>query len=152
MEPVVYDFRINENGTCATLNEGRSALMPEAYYTLLLPQILKKDIHTLTDCQRNELSILGHAWKSDEKFTGFVTNLFERMIPQDQQINNQQKPLNILLSELGFNEEQHEQIKKDLKSGRIGLSKNRLPINSTIVDVQKSRNCSSLHFKRSKPD
>jgi len=138
MEPVVYDFRINENGTCATLNEGRSALMPEAYYTLLLPQILKKDIHTLTDCQRNELSILGHAWKSDEKFTGFVTNLFERMIPQDQQINNQQKPLNILLSELGFNEEQHEQIKKDLKSGRIGLSKNRLPINSTIVDVQKS--------------
>jgi UDP-N-acetylglucosamine pyrophosphorylase len=138
MEPVVYDFCINENGTFAALNEGRTALMPEAYYTLLLPQILKKDIHTLTDCQRNELSILGHAWKSDEKYTGFVTNLFDRMIPQDQEISNQQKPLNLLLAELGFNEEQHEQIKKDLKTGRIGISKNRLPINSTIVDVQKS--------------
>jgi len=138
IEPVVYDFSINENGTCATINEGQLALMPESYYTLHLPQILKKDIHTLTDCQRNELSILGHAWKSNEKFTGFISNLFDRMIPQDQAINNQQKPLNMLLAELGFNGEEHEQIKKDLKSGRIGLSKNRLPINSTIVDVQKS--------------
>ncbi|HEY3369996.1 MAG TPA: UTP--glucose-1-phosphate uridylyltransferase [Prolixibacteraceae bacterium] len=138
MEPVVYDFSINENGTLASLQQGEQALMPEAYYTLLLPQILKKDIHALTDCQRNELAILGHAWKSDEKFTGFITRLFDRMIPQDQQSTNQQKPLNSLLAELGFNGEQHEQIKKDLKSGRIGLSKNRLPINTTIVDVRPS--------------
>lgn len=138
MEPVVYDFCINENGTCAGLNEGKEALMPEAYYTLHLPQLLKKDIHTLSDCQRNELAILGHAYKSDEKFTGFVTNIFDRMIPQNQETSSRQKPLNILLEELGFDAGQHEQIKKDLKSGRIGLSKNRLPINSTIEDVHKS--------------
>lgn len=138
MEPVVYDFKINEKGTWATLNEGSAALMPEAYYTLLLPQILKKDMHLIPDCQRMELSVLGHAYKSNEQFTGFVTNLFDRMIPQNQETSTLQKPLNILLDELGFDGIQHEQIKKDLKSGRIGLSKNRIPISSTISDVSRS--------------
>jgi len=138
MEPVVYDFSINENGTCANLNEGKNALMPEAYYTLLLPQLLKKDLQSLPDCQRNELGILGHAYKSNENFTDFVTNLFDRMIPQNQEDSTQQKSLNTLLTELGFDSEQHEQIKKDLKSGRICLSKNRLPISTTIEDVKKS--------------
>jgi len=138
MEPVVYDFRINENGTFANLNDGKNALMPEAYYTLILPQLLKKDLHSLSDCQRNELAILGHDYKENENFTGFVTNLFDRMIPQNQEDSTQQKSLNALLTELGFDSEQHDQIKKDLKSGRICLSKNRLPISTTIEDVQKS--------------
>jgi len=138
MEPVVYEFSINENGTCASLNKGNEALMPEAYYTLILPQLLKKEMNSLSSCQRNELAVLGNAFKRDEKFTGFVTNLFDRMIPQNQESSTQQKPLNILLSELGFDAEQHEQIKRDLKSGRISLSKNRLPISTTIEDVKKS--------------
>ena len=85
-------------------------------------------MHLLSDCQRTELAILGHAYKSNEKFTSFVTNLFDRMIPQNQEVSTQQKPLNMLLEELGFDAAQHEQIKKDLKLGRIGLSKNRMPI------------------------
>ena len=138
MEPVVYDFSINENGTFANLLEGKNALMPEAYYTLHLPQLLKKDMHSLSECQQKELSILGFAYKSDERFTGFVTNLFDRMIPQNQESAAEQKPLNNLLSELGFDAGQHEKIKKDFKSGRIGLSKNRLPISTTITDVNES--------------
>ncbi|MEI7831262.1 MAG: UTP--glucose-1-phosphate uridylyltransferase, partial [Prolixibacteraceae bacterium] len=138
MEPVVYDFSINENGTFANLLEGNNALMPEAYYTLHLPQLLKKDMQSLSECQQKELSILGHAYKSNERFTGFVTNLFDRMIPQNQETSTQQKPLNTLLSELGFDAGQHEKIKKDFKSGRIGLSKNRLPISTTITDVNAS--------------
>jgi len=138
MEPVVYDFKINENGTFATLNIGNKALMPQSYYTLLLPQLLKKEISTLSDSQRNELAILGSAFKANEKFTGFVTNLFDRMIPQNQEASTQQKPLSLLLAELGFDESQHEQIKKNLLSGRISLSKNRLPISTTIEDVLQS--------------
>jgi hypothetical protein len=138
MEPVVYDFSINENGTIANLSEGRDALLPEEYYTLLLPQLLKKEVQSLSDCQRNEMAILGHAYKSDEKFAGFVTGLFDRMIPQNQEESSLQKPLNILLEELGFDSEQHERIKRDLKLGRIGLSKNRMPISTKIEDVSIS--------------
>jgi UDP-N-acetylglucosamine pyrophosphorylase len=138
MEPVVYDFCINEKGTCANLKKGIDALMPEAYYVQLLPQLLKKDLQSLSDCQRKELAMLGNAYKADEKFNGFVTNLFDRMIPQNQDASTQTNPLNLFLEELGFDAEHHVQIKNDLKSGRIGLSKNRVPISSTIEDVPKS--------------
>ena len=138
MEPVVYDFSINENGTIANLTEGNEALLPEEYYTLLLPQLLKKEVRSLSTCQRNELALLGYVYKSSEKFTGFVTNLFDQMIPQNQEESSQQKPLNVLLEELGFDSEQHDQIKKDLKLGRIGLAKNRMPISTIIEDVKKS--------------
>ena len=43
-----------------------------------------------------------------------------------------------MLSELGFDAGQHDKIKMDLKSGRIGLSKNRLPISTTITDIHES--------------
>ena len=138
MEPVVYDFRINENGTYADLSEGNDALLPEEYYTLLLPKLLKKDLQSISNCQRNELSILGHTYKSNEKFTGFASAIFDRMIPQDTEDSSFQKPLNLLLEELGFDSEHHERIKNDLKSGRIGLSKNRIPISTKIEDVDSS--------------
>lgn len=138
MDPVVYDFRINENGTCANLMEGKSALLPEEYYTLHLPNMLRKEFQSLTKCQRNELAILGYSYKSDKKFDGFVTNLFDRMIPHNDEETSRQKPLSTLLEEFGFDADQHDLIKRDLKSGRIGLAKNRLPVNTTIEDVPKT--------------
>lgn len=138
MEPVVYDFSINEKGTYAVLETGKQALIAKEYYTLILPGLLRKELNTLTDSQRNELKMLSHAYKSQEQYTGLVHRLFERMIPQGEEEQGQQKPLNLLLEELGFNPGQHEQIKKELKSGRIGLSKNRMPISTTIEDVLPS--------------
>jgi hypothetical protein len=135
MEPVVYDFRINENGTYAELTCAEEALMNEDYYTLTLPALLKKDLHDLTECQRNELAVLSSTYKSEKQYNGFINNLFDRIIPQKQEDEQQQKSLNGLLDELGFNPGQHQQIKKDLISGRIGLSKNRLPVNTTIEDI-----------------
>ncbi|MCX6262204.1 MAG: UTP--glucose-1-phosphate uridylyltransferase, partial [Bacteroidia bacterium] len=58
--------------------------------------------------------------------------------PQNQLESSQHKPLNVLLEELGFDSEQHDQIKKDLKLGRIGLAKNRMPISTLIEDVEKT--------------
>ncbi len=138
MEPVVYDFKINENGTFANLTVGEEALMNEEYYTLLLPKLLKRDLNELTNCQRNELAILSKTYKSGKQYNGFINNLFERIIPQKQEDQDLQKPLNSLLEDFGFNPNQHQQIKSDLKMGRIGLSKNRIPINSTIEDIPQT--------------
>ena len=138
MEPVVYDFSINEKGTFAELGTGKNALLATEYYTLLLPSLLKKELNKLTDTQRNELKILSESYKSKEQYSLLVNNLFERMIPQDEDGQAQQKPLSQLLEELGFNPEQHGQIRKELKSGRIGLSKNRMPVSTSIEDVQPS--------------
>ena len=43
MEPVVYDFAINERGTRAELLAGDAALMPPGYYTLTVPALLRQD-------------------------------------------------------------------------------------------------------------
>ena len=47
-----------------------------------------------------------------------------------------QRALEKLLKENGFDPELHEQIRKDLKSGQIGLSHNRLPADTVIEDVR----------------
>ena len=41
MEPVVYNFAINERGTQACLLRADEALMPAAYYTLAVPPLLR---------------------------------------------------------------------------------------------------------------
>lgn len=138
MEPVVYDFCINERGTYGELKEGADALMAEEYYTLLLPELIKRNIQSMTDCQRNELTVLNQFYRMNGKFQHLANNLFERMIPQNESKSGQEITLSVLLEELGFDAEHHEQIRSDLKTGRIGLSKNRLPINTSIEDVKNS--------------
>ena len=52
IEPVVYDFAINDSGTHAVLLEGDNALMPAKYYTLTVPDLLRYEAelnHILED-------------------------------------------------------------------------------------------------------
>jgi UDP-N-acetylglucosamine pyrophosphorylase len=135
MEPVVYDFTINDNGTFADLISGSRIVMSEEYYTIWIPRLLRKELNTLSKCQLKELSLFGQSYKTDSQYTGFISSLFDRMIPQSQNNNHQHQSLNQLLDELGFNPDQHGQIKNELKTGKIGLAKNRLPVNTHIADV-----------------
>jgi len=137
MEPVVYDFKINEKGTYASLKEGNHALMPEGYYTLTTPAILKKDISSMSGNQRKELELLGKSYKANVLFSNFVSNLFERMIPQSTTVGEDQNTLDELLSTFGFDPKLHQQIRADIKAGRIGLAQNRLPVSSKIEDVKE---------------
>ncbi len=137
MEPVIYDFEINENGTHGEMHKQNDALMPGGYYKLTVPDLLKKDIHTLTAAQRSELELLGNSYQQNAGFNNFVPELFERMIPQKQKGIEAGASLSELLKNHGFDAQLHNQIKADLKAGRIGLAQNRLPVNSKIRDVNK---------------
>ena len=53
MEPVVYDFAINERGTYANLLTGHNALMPSKYYTLTVPALLRLELRSLSASQRS---------------------------------------------------------------------------------------------------
>ena len=54
MEPVVYDFAINERGTQAAVLSGDAALMPAGYYTLAVPPLLRTEARDLSpDAARN---------------------------------------------------------------------------------------------------
>ena len=136
MEPVVYDFAINENGTYADLLTAESALMPAGYYTQTVPALLRLETRQLSPFRRAELDRFGVASRSEPELAGMVQTLFDRLLPQTVQGDGSGQSLATLLNEYGFDREQHEQIRADLRSGRIGLAQNRLPVSSKIEDVQ----------------
>jgi len=135
IEPVVYDFTINESGTTAVLLTENAALMPPAYYTLSIPDLLRRERHELPMIRRNELNQFGIACRNKPELSGIIEVLFDRLLPSGSQESAEDKNLTDLLNEWGFDKIQHEQIRADLRSGLIGLSQNRLPISSKIEDV-----------------
>ncbi|MEZ4664510.1 MAG: UTP--glucose-1-phosphate uridylyltransferase [Caldilineaceae bacterium] len=136
MQPVVYDFTINERGTFADLLRGDAALMPPGYYTLTVPGLLRHEQRTLSPFRRAELDRFGAACRTQPELSGMVQALFDRLLPQSEEGGSTSRSLDELLGEYGFDRVQHEQIRADLRSGRIGLAQNRLPVRSKIEDVQ----------------
>ncbi|PYI85001.1 MAG: UTP--glucose-1-phosphate uridylyltransferase, partial [Verrucomicrobia bacterium] len=136
MEPVVYDFAINGRGTEADLLERQAALMPPGYYTLTIPALLRQDRHLLSPARRAELDKFGAACRTKPDLRGVVQTLFDVMLPRSQSESATGRPLAAMLETYGFDRTQHEQIRTDLKDGRIGLAQNRLPANAVIEDVR----------------
>ncbi len=137
MDPVVYDFAINERGTYADLLEGSAALMPASYYTLTLPALIRQERQGLSPLRRAELDRFGAACRSKPELRGVVQTLFDVMLPRGKTETAANHSLGSLLDEHGFDRVQHEQIRADLKTGRIGLAQNRLPTNAVIEDVRE---------------
>jgi len=135
MEPVVYEFAINEHGTEATLLEGDSALMPAGYYAMTVPALLRTESRLLSPARRAELERFTAACHTAPEFQGMVQHVFEHLIPQSPQNADRTQNLEALLAAHGFDRVEHDQIQADLRAGRVGLAQNRLPITSRITDV-----------------
>src|SRR5690606_10088761 len=58
-----------------------------------------------------------------------------RLLPSGDAHHAETESLSTLLHRYGFDRVQHEQIRADMRSGRIGLAQNRLPVRSQIEDV-----------------
>jgi hypothetical protein len=93
IDPTVYDFELNNDGTVARLLKGPDALIPN-----IPPRLTgKESVHT------------EHAEEDSE---------------------------DIIKKRYGFDSDSHEHMKAMLKTGEIGLHKNRLPSTSIIEDVK----------------
>lgn len=135
MNPVVYDFAINERGTWAELLSGETALMPAGYYTLTLPSLLQRDRTALPPARRRELDKFGAACRNRPELSNTVQALFDILLPKSQAEQTSGPSLPALLQNFGFDRLQHEQIRSDLRNGRIGLAQNRLRPDVLIEDV-----------------
>ncbi len=138
MDPVVYDFAINERGTFADLLTGPEALLPAGYYTLTVPPLLRRERHELAVSRRAELDKFGAACRTRPELAGVVQGLFDVMLPRTRTTTADDRSLADLLAEYGFDRTQHEQIRADVRDGRIGLAQNRLAPNASIEDVHPS--------------
>ncbi|MGB8169677.1 MAG: UTP--glucose-1-phosphate uridylyltransferase [Chthoniobacteraceae bacterium] len=136
MEPVVYDFAINENGSFADLLTGGDALMPAGYYALTVPELIRQDRRTLSLLLRTELDKFGAACRTRFELRGMVQTLFDAMFPRGKAETAADQSLSAFLEANGFDAKQHEQIRSHLRDGRIGLAQNRLPANAVIEDVR----------------
>jgi hypothetical protein len=135
MDPVVYDFSINPWGTTAELLAGDRALLPPGYYALQAPGWLRQDPRRLTPLRRQELERVGAACRGDARMSGLVGTLFDRLLPAPPPEAAGGR-LEALLREYGFDREQHERVRADLRRGRIGLAQNRLPPTAALEDVR----------------
>ena len=109
MDPVVYDFSVNEVGTSADWHDGEN----------IIPDFLRDD-NVDTECR------VADEFVSDKSVSDKA--------PQDFS-QDKAETLDDLLEELGFNSESHEEIRSDLQSGAIGLAENRLPSSSELADA-----------------
>jgi hypothetical protein len=135
MEPVVYDFAINDSGTLATFWEGSEALMPASYYAICANEWLRRDVRQLSPLVRQEIAHFAAACRRHPRLAGSTELVLGALFPPPAEERRDQSSLQQLLEENGFDPELHEQIRGDLRAGRIGLAQNRLPPSAVVEDV-----------------
>ncbi len=145
MEPVIYDFAINERGTFADFLTGESAVLPDKYYDLTLPSILRKDQRSLTASERSDLERFSSSWNRGPEALGRAQSFLDRFLPHDRGGNGKSETLDSLLAQNGFDPLQHERIQAQLRAGYIGLAQNRLPVSSQIEDVSPEHVFDATH-------
>lgn len=132
MEPVVYDFAINQNGTAAELRTDGD--LPKGYHSMMVPDWLRRGFQNLTPMIRIELERVGNACRHGDGGE-LASRLIQRILPSTSVEVQQSARLEDLLKENGFDPVAHEQIREDLKSGRLGMAHNRLSAFVTLEDV-----------------
>ncbi|MEO1615226.1 MAG: UTP--glucose-1-phosphate uridylyltransferase [Planctomycetota bacterium] len=138
MDPVVYDFSINDRGSWSTMKSGEEAMMPDRYYQLALPKLLQTPLRDLSADRRADLQAISRrASQAGQSYEdkGVPIRLLQSVLPDQRHESEGGQSLRDLLKQIGFDSEQHEQIRSDMLNGRIGLSQNRLSPSTTITDV-----------------
>jgi hypothetical protein len=136
MDPVAYRFSVNQVGTHAHLRTGEEALLSPNYYLLLLPRWLRDGSRNFSDRLRREIDEFSRRYLVGGTSVNLGQKLISRLLPATQH-RREEDSLEALLDRCGFDPESHEQIRADMKAGRIGLSKNRMPADTTIEDVRE---------------
>jgi hypothetical protein len=143
MEPVVYDFRINPAGTLAALDSGSEAMMPSQYYALQAPRMISEGKGTLPYHRRADVDHFANRSPDTAElvrvFRTMINHLFPVTRGSEQGSRSQwDAEAAKIRAENGFDPVQHEQLRDDLQRGRIGLARNRLPVDLDIADVDDS--------------
>ena len=136
MQPVVYDFAINERGTFAELKAGAAAILPDGYYNIVLPALLRKDQRLLSLGERVDLERFSSLCHDVPGARERSRGLLDRLLPHGNRADEQTESLDSLLAQNGFDPIQHERIQAELRAGHIGLAQNRLAASVQIEDVQ----------------
>ncbi|AMV36991.1 UTP--glucose-1-phosphate uridylyltransferase [Planctomyces sp. SH-PL62] len=143
MEPVVYDFRINPRGTWATLQQDDSALMPARYYTLQIPRMIAEGTAGLDPLRKADVDAFANRQDETPELLRVFRTMINKLFPVarsaiDSTSTKWDQEAEAVRLANGFDAVQHEALREDLIRGRIGLARNRLPVDMQIHDVDDS--------------
>ncbi len=141
MEPVVYNWSINNRGSWSNLLRANEALMPEQYYGIHVSGLVKQDPASVSYVRRAEIDFFTtYCEKNNLAYPllrTIVSNLFKVSDPSSQGNRNaENEKADFIKKQNGFDFIQHEEIRQEMQKGLIGLSHNRLPAETRIEDVQ----------------
>jgi galactokinase/mevalonate kinase-like predicted kinase len=139
IEPVVYDFRINNTGTTAALRQEVSALLPSRYYALQVPELVRRHADEIPYLRRAELDHFTAGSRDPDATFGLLRTVVSSLFrvsdsAASDRIQWDRDAAGIKESN-GFDPVQHEQFRNDLRAARIGLAHNRLSVATQIEDV-----------------
>ena len=141
MEPVVYDFRINPHGTFAELVAGDAATMPPRYYTLQVPAMIAAGPSGLDATRRADVDRFANGSSDTSEQLRVFRTMVNHLFPVGGTATDvgtpsrQDEAAEAIRRANGFDPIGHERTRDDLRRGRIGLARNRLPVDSAIEDV-----------------
>ncbi len=141
MEPVVYDFRINPHGTFAELAVDGDAMMPPRYYTLQVPRMIAEGTASLDTLRKSDVDHFANQCESTTELLRVFRTMINNLFPvargaADHASDRWDRTAESIRLDNGFDPVQHEQLRDDLRRGRIGLARNRLPVDLVIRDVE----------------
>ncbi len=140
IDPVVYDFKINQKGTSAALLDGDQSMMPERYYALQIPEMVKSKPEHVAASRSLDLDHFTNQCNQDSELISTLRTLVNNLFPHSSSATGNahsdwETEVEKIKAENGYDNVQQEQLREDLRQGRIGLARNRLPIDLEIADV-----------------
>lgn len=141
MDPVVYSFRINDHGSVSQLRHGQQATMPPRYYAVQVPALTHLERDQVSMLRRADLDNFTSHGGSPDELVRVLRVMVNHLFPSPGNSQSDQRTewladLDRIKRENGFDAVQHERIREDLRRGRIGLARNRLPASTEIQDVR----------------
>ena len=143
MEPVVYDFRINPHGSFAELKSGNDAMMPARYYTLQVPRMIAEGTAAVNAQRKTDVDHFANHGRDQSELLRVFRTMINNLFPVTRAAAEAggdawERAAETIRQENGFDPVQHAQLREYLQRGRIGLARNRLPVDTDVRDVDDS--------------
>jgi hypothetical protein len=135
-EPVVYRVAVNRSGTIASLLAGAEVAWPARYGTVTPPECGRRGACALSAMPSRETKTLAPRQLRDPNREEAGKDLSDGLVPAAPATESAEG-LDELLGRLGFDYEEHETLRSALRSGDVGLERNRLPRQTRLEDAKE---------------
>jgi len=155
MDPVLYNFEVNYDGIVSVFREGTAAVMPDAYYKLMLmnsivarrlassddPPSRKLDPEITAFSAAKGINVAGDTpiealtKKYSHDFNIEADHLLSSIKGENPAWEGIAEKIK---RENGFDPVAHEEMRGEIRLGKISIERNRLPASTSVKDVQQS--------------